>query len=177
LTDRLSPEFREVERQVDNAFRTNPLVSSPFATSAWSLLTAVDNKAALANLSGSANHETFNRTDWMIHGLAWSLGWIHAAAPIGGDIPTSLDATAAEHAIDLQDLAIQYDRFVTTFTLASAGEIGLELEGSVLVPVHSYLTDTQIHATRLTPTSQTRPSVMKRLAFRISPTSSHGAQS
>jgi hypothetical protein len=35
MTDRLSNELREAERQVDNEFSNNSLLSGPFAQAAW----------------------------------------------------------------------------------------------------------------------------------------------
>ena len=38
-TDSVSCELRKVEKEVDDCYKSNPLVTLPFATAAWSLLT------------------------------------------------------------------------------------------------------------------------------------------
>jgi hypothetical protein len=37
-TDRISPEIRSAERQIDEFYRTNPLFQRPFAEAAWYFL-------------------------------------------------------------------------------------------------------------------------------------------
>ena len=37
-TDNVSDELREVEKEVDHYYKSNPLLKLPFATAAWSLL-------------------------------------------------------------------------------------------------------------------------------------------
>ena len=36
--DRVSPELRKIEKEVDNYYKSNPLLKLPFAIAAWSLL-------------------------------------------------------------------------------------------------------------------------------------------
>ena len=41
--DKLTPELRQAEKEIDNYYKFNPLVSLPFATAAWSFLFFVEN--------------------------------------------------------------------------------------------------------------------------------------
>ena len=42
-TDNVSDELREVEKEIDNYYKSNPLLKLPFATAAWSLLASGEN--------------------------------------------------------------------------------------------------------------------------------------
>ena len=40
--DKLTPELRKIEKEIDNYYKSNPLVQLPFATAAWYLLASVE---------------------------------------------------------------------------------------------------------------------------------------
>ena len=51
-TDRLTPELRKIEKEIDNYYKSNPLVNLPFATSSWYLLVAAEKDALEQEFAG-----------------------------------------------------------------------------------------------------------------------------
>jgi hypothetical protein len=146
--DRLSPELRTVEREIDEAYKSNPLAKACFSVAAWNLLAATEDRVFSA-LKGGEETNRF-RLDALIDHLMFIIRnpiyWLRISCPPGGQIPRKFNRKDYEAAQDLLRLASQYDDFYMVFTYASRGLIDLRLEGNDLIPTGTFTDDSQYEA-------------------------------
>jgi hypothetical protein len=146
--DRLSPQARAAEIEIDSAYKSNPLLRLNFAAAAWHVLAVIEESLFLPVFQGEGltaqRHSAL--ADRYIHTLRHPFNWLRSSCPLGGRLPTRYDESACRAAIDLVVLGRQYDRFYLAFTYASRGIMDLSVDGHVLVPDHDFLKDTQYEA-------------------------------
>jgi len=147
-TDRISPEIRSAERQIDEFYRTNPLFQRPFAEAAWYFLAHCEEVQFREHIRGS-DFDLQRQAcviDEIVNNMKWPLRWIRRACRAGGRIPASLPAEPYNNAWHLFDLAAEYADFENAFTYAFLGCIELALDGDKLVPTSSLRADTRYEA-------------------------------
>jgi hypothetical protein len=143
--DKLSPEVRAAEVEIDSVYKLNPLVQSDFAVSAWNVLGVIEDSLFFQGIKDRevTAHKLSAAADTYIVTLKHPLHWLRAACSSGGRVPTSYDGDDYQAAMDLVMLAVQYDQFYLAFTYASRGLIDLRVEGDTLVPTHDFLSQLQ----------------------------------
>lgn len=177
--DQLSKELRAAEREIDEAFRRNPLVSQPIATAAWYFLAFCEEWALkhFNQATGVASlHESAAFADSLVVHARNPLLWLHRACPPGGRIPGNIDEELYVAARDLSDLAHNYLTFETAFTNAGLGLAVLTLKDRTIEVSGPLTGDPAYEAySRLTDTSLAQPDVpdrfvecLTRLAGRVS---------
>ena len=130
-TDNVSCELRKIEKEIDNYYKSNPLVKLPFATAAWSLLAFGEEMRLIQE--DRYQHLTFQ--DWATIGdnfvgnLKYPIYWIHKDCKEGGKIPSTDSASTYKASQVLYDLGSEYAWFNAAYTYASWGWIELELQG------------------------------------------------
>lgn len=149
-TDRLSLKLRNIEAKVDAYYKLNPLVKLPFAKAAWHLLAfaedmmlkhhfAVQGKNIMGGLVVSPEQLTKQErgviADNFVNELNYPMLWLHNDCQKEGKVPFTYDDKCYKAAWNLQDLGKEYRAFVSAFTYASRGWIGLELKGSTIQPI------------------------------------------
>ncbi|HEY0377242.1 MAG TPA: hypothetical protein VGC87_09815 [Pyrinomonadaceae bacterium] len=146
--DRLSPETRAAEIEIDSAYKSNPLVKSNFAVAAWNVLGVIEDALFLPLVQQQGiTPQKFNAAiDHYIYTLKHPFYWLRVSCPPGGRVPTSYDGNNYQAAIDLIKLGGQYDPFCLAFTYASRGVIGLGAEEQTLVPTHNFLSESRYEA-------------------------------
>jgi hypothetical protein len=146
--DRLSPQARAAEIEIDSAYQANPLLRLHFAPAAWHVLAIIEESLFLPIFRGEGlTAQTFGAVaDSYIYTLRHPFNWLRSSCPPGGRLPTRYDESTCQAAIDLVELGWQYDRFYLAFTYASRGIMGLRVEEHALVPDHDFLSDTQYEA-------------------------------
>ena len=147
MKDRLTPELRKIESQVDHHYKSNPLMNLPFATAAWYLLAAAEDDILIQKLTGIDGIQD-------LHGLASDfvgeiehpMSWLYGACEPGGQIPCVFDDDLYKASRDLFELGRKYDWFVFAYTCASNGVLGLELQGSTIQPTGDFFTGIEYEA-------------------------------
>ena len=128
--DRVSPELRLVEREIDAAYLSNPLVSIPRANALYNLLTVADDSVFLPlSTTRFTPHQVSALVDSTINEIRYPVGWLFQASRSVGRIEYVRNPTLVSAAHDLLLLAAAYEDIAGVFTLASAGLIDLSLEG------------------------------------------------
>ncbi len=143
--DRLSPQIRAAEIEIDSAYKLNSLVQSNFAVAAWNVLGVIEDSLFIHSVKDQemTAHKLSAAIDNYIFILKHPLHWLRAACTTGGRVPTSYNEDDYEAATNLVKLAAQYDQFYLAFTYASRGLIDLRVEGDTLVPTHDFLRQLQ----------------------------------
>ena len=148
-SDRVAPDIREVERQIDVFYRLNPLFKLRFSEAAWYFLAHSEE----VQLKEHIQHSEFGLQrqacvgDEIVNNTKWPLRWLRRDCLPGRRIPASLPAESYNYAWQLYDLAAEYSDFENAFTYASMGCIELDLDGHMLVPTSSSLrADTRYEA-------------------------------
>lgn len=146
--DRLLPQARAAEIEIDSAYQANPLLRLNFAPAAWHVLAIIEESLFLPIFRGEdlTAQKLGAVADSYIYTLRHPFNWLRSSCPPGGRLPTRYDESTCRAAIDLVELGWQYDRFYLAFTYASRGIMGLRVEGHTLVPDHDFLSDTQYEA-------------------------------
>ena len=137
-TDNISKELRNIEKEIDNSYTSNPLVELPFATAAWSLLAFAEFEMLkqVSNLSTSQELET--QGDNFVNELKAPMFWLFSACEPGGQIPSTCDDDVFQASWDLFKLGKKYQWFEAAYTYASSGLVKLELQGSTIQPAKEF---------------------------------------
>ena len=147
----LSPELRQIESEVDNAFRSNPLVIENFAQAAWTLLAVAEDSFFV-----SWAHGQLNAVDQLslyslnvMFSLNHSLRWLYSACPPDGKINFLADEYSYKSAVDLLQMGSQYQYFDAAYRYATYGLIGLSVEGRTIRPTTQFKEHSEYEAYNL----------------------------
>jgi hypothetical protein len=147
VIDRLSPEIRIAEAEIDSAYISSLLTRMEFAPAIWNVLGVVEDWSYQLMHDSSVDrlmHEGI--VDSFIFTLKHPLHWLRASCPPGGRAPLSYNEDLYLAARDLLLLAAQYDQFCLVFTYASRGLAELRLEGHKLIPTYSFPNESRYQA-------------------------------
>ncbi|RKU24923.1 hypothetical protein C6499_15895 [Candidatus Poribacteria bacterium] len=136
--DKVSSKLRKVEKEIDNHYKSNPLVELPFATAAWSLLAFAEFESLKQVSNVSTSQELETQSDNFINELKEPMFWLFRACEQGGQIPSAYDDDVFQASWDLFKLGKKYQWFEAAYTYASNGLIKLELEGSTIQPAKEF---------------------------------------
>ena len=134
--DKLTPELRRIENEIDSYHKSNPLVNLPFATAAWSLLAFGEDHMLSEHPDGIQDLQR-QITDFVFE-LKHPLRWLYRACRQTDQISVAYDDAMFKASWDLFKLAQEYDWFVLAFTYASCGEIELDLQNSTIQPKEDF---------------------------------------
>ena len=146
--DLLSPELRNVEKEIDNYYKENLLCNIQFAEAAWHFLSFCEDIIIkeYINLQIGSIFEHAIYVDNLVNHMNYPLFWLKRSCPSGGKIPYCLKDDIYQAAWDLSELSENYFPFNTVFTYASRGIIDLELKNNTIIPHHDFISDTQFEA-------------------------------
>ena len=136
--DNVSPELRKVEKEIDNYYKSNPLLKLPFATAAWSLLTFAEFESLKQVSNVSTPQELETQSNNFVNELKAPMFWLFRACEQGGQIPSTCDDDVFQASWDLFKLGKKYQWFEAAYTYASRGLIELELQGSTIQPTKEF---------------------------------------
>ena len=136
--DRVSPELRKIEKEVDNYYKSNPLLKLPFATAAWSLLAFAELKMLRDASRERTSQELETMGDNFVNELKEPMFWLLNACKSGGQVPFACDDDVFQASWDLFKLGKKYQWFEAAYTYWSRGEIELELQGSTIQPAKEF---------------------------------------
>ncbi|MGE3560093.1 MAG: hypothetical protein AB7J53_14115 [Nitrospira sp.] len=142
----LSPQLRAIESDIDNAYKTNPLVKLNFSEAGWNLLAFGEDLFFKQQVSEDHNtiHKSAVLADTFINALCYPLHWCYSSCSGYGRITSSHNNYQSTW--DLLDLGINYVDFCTVFTYASRGMIELGVEAQELIAVHDLLDHSEYEA-------------------------------
>ena len=136
MKDSLTAELRKIEKEVDHHYKSNPLMNLPFATAAWSLLAFAEDWALAQINRGNTQHETAI-AHTLVNNLNDPMCWLYYNCKRGGQVPFVYNEDFYKASWDLFKLGEKYGWFVSAYTLASRGWIGLELQGATIQPTEN----------------------------------------
>lgn len=146
-SDSIPPELRAAEAEIDNAFRSNLLIHVERPTALYHLLIALDDAFFIPLNSWELNvQESRALTDSLINESRFALAWVAAHSPLGDPALPQWDKANFDAAYELLILAKHYEEFAGAFTLASAGQVRLELDGKTLRGHHLLADETRYEA-------------------------------
>lgn len=145
--DKLSPELRKIEKEIDNYYKSNPLLKLPFATAAWHLLATAENDALMRELaSKNDKNNIHNLASEFSVNLEPSLSWLYSDCKRGGEVISFFDDNLYKASRDLLELGSKYASFDFAYRCASLGVIKLELQGSTIQPIGDLLRNLEYEA-------------------------------
>ena len=132
--DIISLELRDVENDIDNAYRGNSLLRLDFAPAVWNLLAVAEDSVIVGAMDEETNspHYWGVLMDNLMFDLYYPLNWLYSSCVPNGEIHPEADEQLYRAAKNLLDLGVQYRHFVAAYTYASRGLIELELDGSII---------------------------------------------
>lgn len=146
--DPVSPEIRTIEHELDNAFKSNYLVTLNFAQAAWYLLATAEDSVLMPIIKQNrmSMHDIAADADRLLTHIQYPLAWLYKACPPNGTLPFDNREIAYKAAMELLDLAASYKSVVAAFTYATKGVVELKLEGNQIVANHGFLADSRYEA-------------------------------
>lgn len=138
MADLLTPEVRQAEKEIDSAYLSNPLLSQPFPTSAWHVLTVAEDITFLPRVSGSPQTymDGFAVADNVKNAERYAMEWLRRHCSQDGIVPVRVDKACYSAAYDLICRAFDYMTFCDAFVYASRGVISMSISGRDLI--HTY---------------------------------------
>ena len=167
MKDRLTPKLREIETEVDNYYKSNPLMNLPFATAAWYFLayaeeymlqeqfervktqSVIDENMSprlIVRPRQLTSQENARISDNFVNAPKYPMSWLHRDCEQGGQVPSVYNDGFYKASWDLFQLGQKYRAFVSAFTCGSRGLIGLELQGSTIQPTENLFTGMEYEA-------------------------------
>ena len=145
-TDNVSPELRKIEKEIDNYYKSNPLLKLPFATAAWYLLASGENWGRMQTLPDKGmQHHTIIADD-LVNELKDPMYWLYKDCEPNGQVPFAYNGNNFKASLDLIRLAREYRWFVLVYTGATNGWIDLDLQGSTIQPKEDFFTGIEYEA-------------------------------
>ena len=131
--DKLTPELQQAEKEVDNYYKSNRLVSLPFATAAWSFLAFVENymhymvrrRIQIEGIQGLLSLASKFSREFLVD-IRHSLCWLFDTCESEGQVPSIFDENLYEVSKDLFILGKKYESFVFAYTCSNRSWIELE---------------------------------------------------
>lgn len=145
-TNRVSKELREVEKEIDNYYRSNPIIKHPFATAAWYLMAYSENYLLEQMYRDLTSQEFEFMIDNLLNELKHPMFWIFNSCEQGGDPPSTFNENLFKTSSDLLELGSSYGWFDTAYRYASNGWVGLNLDGSNIQPTNELFSDQEYKA-------------------------------
>ena len=147
--DNVSPKLREIEKEIDNYYKSNPLLKLPFGAAARSLL-AYAEEYMLNELTREMNRVQDSHaigSDFITE-LEHSMSWIYGACEQGGKISYTYNTDLYNASKDLFELGQKYDWFFFAYTCASGKDrvLDLELHESTIQPTRDFFASIEYEA-------------------------------
>ncbi len=156
--DRISPELRQIEYEVDNFYKASSLLSLPFASAAWNLLAVNEDLTMMPTLNG--NLKSMHDFSAMAENTVWQIKlpllWLLSSCSRWGKIENKYDQVNFQAAWDFIKLGEEHLSFEAAFTYASKGILDIKLDKTVLYPEYDFHKDSEYEAYNrlLTPLSE-----------------------
>ena len=135
-SDKLSTDLRNIEVQVDNHYKSNPLLDLPFPTAAWHLLAAAGEDLGRMVQHGPDALPNIDVAAREFHGdLEFPMCWLYTDCEQKLQVPDGRNNHHYKKAArDLFEWGKRYASFVFAYTCAYRGVFELELHGETIQP-------------------------------------------
>ena len=145
---KLSEDLRNIEAQVDNLYRSNPLIDVPFPTAAWHLLAAAgDDLGRKFELGPDALHSIDLSSKEFHVNLEFPMRWLYTECEPKLQIPSERNNHHYKKAgRDLFEWGKKYASFVFVYTCAYRGVFELELQGETIQPKGDFFKELEYQA-------------------------------
>ena len=143
--DKLTPDLRKAEQEIDNYYKSNPLFKLPFATAAWALLAFSEESMLKAHGAGEGSQYCGIITDNFINDLNAPMYWLYNSCQKGGQVPFVWN-DVFQSSRNLFNLGKKYKLFGTAYTYASRGWLELEILESTIRPTDDFFGDIECEA-------------------------------
>ena len=145
-SDKLTRDLRKAEQEIDNYYKSNPLLKLPFATAAWALLAFSEESMLKAHSAGEGSQYYGIITDNSINDLNAPMYWLYNSCKKGGQVPFVSDDDVFQSSWNLFNLGKKYKVFGTAYTYASRGWLELEILESAIRPADDFFGDIEYEA-------------------------------
>ena len=142
----VSRKLRKIEEEIDNYYKSNPLLKLSFATAAWSLLACAEDETVKAQVGGDSIQHAAIISDNLVNDLKAPMCWLYRTCKPGGQVPCAYDNKVYRASRDLFKLGWEYRWFVLAYTLAGCRQFGLESQGSTIEPTADFFTGIEYEA-------------------------------
>jgi hypothetical protein len=145
MTDYVSPEIRQIEKEIDEFYKSNLLLNLPFGTATWYLLAYYEDRSLFSMIKkpDSTMHEIAALSDNLVVELQYPLKWLWTGCQSGGRVNKAHSEELYRACQEFSDLAIQYTNFATAYTYASYGMVKLILDDTTIVPTSYVFKDSR----------------------------------
>ena len=145
--DNVSPKLRKIEKEIDNYYKSNPLVKLPFATAASYLLRSAEEYMLNEQIDGIVGIQDRHAlgSDF-INEIEHPVSWLHRDCEQDGEIHFAYDPDIHKASKDLFELGQKYDLIVFAYTYATDGVLELELQESTIQPTGDFFTSIEYEA-------------------------------
>ena len=146
-TDNVSPKLRKIEKEIDNYYKSNPLLKLPFATAASYLLRSAEEYMLNEQIDGIVGIQDRHAlgSDF-INEIEHPVSWLHRDCEQDGEIHFAYDPDIHKASKDLFELGQKYDLIVFAYTYATDGVLELELQESTIQPTGGFFTSIEYEA-------------------------------
>ena len=145
-TDKLTRKLREIEKEIDYHYKSNPLVNLPFATAAWSFLVFAEDWMLKQTLRLLTPQEYEVMADDLINGLKDSMYWLYSDCEPGSQVPFAYNADIYKASWDLFKLAGEYRWFVFAYTYFSRRRFEWDLKETTIQPTEDFFIGIEYNA-------------------------------
>ena len=145
-TSELAPELKKAEEDIDNYYKSNPLVKLPFAAAAWSFLAFVEDYMLIRTRQIDGIQDLYVLGSEFLVELEYSISWLYGACQPDGQISFTFDDDYYKASMDLFELGKKYESFVFAYTCAHHGWIGLNVKEFSIQPTGNFFKDFKYEA-------------------------------
>lgn len=139
-TDKLSPELQEAKNEIDNYYKSNPLVNLPFVTAMSSFLAYATEFRYMEFMNIVDEGDLIGQYDNVMATLHHSTAWLYSHCKQSNINPTIPDDNQHNASKDLYELVKKYNKFFLAFTCAENDILELELKGSTIQLTENFYT-------------------------------------
>ena len=148
-TDNVSPKLRKIEKEIDDYYKSNPLLKLPFATAASYLLRFAEEYMLNEQIDGITGIQDLHAlgSDFITE-LEHPVLWLYRDCEQGGKIPFAYNPDLHKASKDLFKLGQKYDWFFFAYTCASGKDrvLDLELQESTIQPTGDFFASIEYEA-------------------------------
>ena len=142
----LTPELKQAEEEIDNYYKSNPLVKLPFATAAWSFLAFVEDYMLIRSTQIDGIQDIYVLGSEFLVELEYSIAWLYSACQPDGQGSFNFDDDHYKASMDLFELGKKYESFVFAYTCANHDWIELKVEDLTILPTGDFFENFEYEA-------------------------------